>query len=72
MVKLRAVPCRCRVTRLARRRESCRGMIRILRVVEVSLVTAYAIGRRSLVLPIEVTLRAREGHVGSGQGESSG
>jgi hypothetical protein len=47
-------------------------MIRILRVVEVSLVTAYAIGRRSLVLPIEVTLRAREGHVGSGQGESSG
>ena len=47
-------------------------MIRVLRVVEVSLVTAYAIGRRSLVLPIEVTLGAREGHVGSGQGESSG
>ena len=44
MVKFRAVPSGRRVTRLTCRRESGRGVIRILRIIEVVLMTAYAIG----------------------------
>ncbi len=72
VIKLRTVPRSGRVTRLAGRRESCRRMIRILRVVEVSLVTAYAVRGSSLVLPVQVALGAGERHVCSGQGKSSG
>jgi hypothetical protein len=59
-----------RMTRLAGRRESSLHVIGVLRIVEISLVTAYAIRRGAFVLAVDVTLRARDCLVRSCQRKS--
>ena len=72
MIEVRSEPSRCRVAGLACRWKACRDVVRIFGVVEVGLMAAHAVGRRSLVLPVDVTLRTSHSPVRSGQWESSG
>jgi hypothetical protein len=69
MVERGRCPRRGRMTRCARRGESCRLMIRICRPVVIGLVTEIAIRGRALILSVNVAQIARRIHMRSGQRE---
>lgn len=64
VVEGRVQPAGCAVTRLASGRESCGGMIRIIRGPVVRLVTRVAVRRNRCVIVIYVAHRTGYGRVG--------
>ncbi len=56
---------------LAVRRKSCTYVIRVRRAIEILLVTADAVSRRSLELPAYVARHAVQTGMRAGEGESS-
>jgi hypothetical protein len=71
VVEFGSRPCRRRMTGLAGGWKTGCDVIRILRAVEIVLMTTHAIGRRSLELPVDVALRTSHRLVRTRQREPS-
>ena len=69
MIERRPCPRRRRMTRLARRREHRRNVIRVRRSLVLGLVTAVAIRRSSRILAADVTTRAGDARMRARQWE---